>query len=124
MAQFAAAGQTFDLPGLSMPPLRGVAPVSAGRRIAAFATGFTPADVTPYQAQMCGRSLADTLAVAYAGRDAHAPQAALHYLSGAGLLSLDSEGQASLWGRRERAAPESPHGGTAWPAMCWTTTTS
>ena len=89
-----------------MPPSRGVPPLSAGRRIAAFASGFTPADVTPHQARMCGRSLADTLAVSYAGRDAHAPQAALRYLSGAGLLSLDGEGQASLWGRRERAAPE------------------
>ena len=60
---------------------------------------------------MCGRSLADTLAVAYAGRVAHAPQAALRYLTGAGLLRLDDGAgqvspQVSLWGRPERAAPE------------------
>ena len=63
MKPFAAAGQAFEMAGSSMPLLGDVPPVSAGRRIVTFASGFTPVDVTPRQAHMCGQLLADTLAV-------------------------------------------------------------
>lgn len=76
---------------------------SAGLRIARFAAGFAPERLTVHQAALCGRSLADTLAVAFAGRSEHAPLAALRYLRTAGLLQAEG---VPLWGRPERAAPE------------------
>ncbi|MES2184136.1 MAG: MmgE/PrpD family protein [Pseudomonadota bacterium] len=83
--------------------------LSAAERIAGFAAGFDPASLTGPQRQLCGRSLADTWAVAFAGRDEPAPTAALRYLREASLLRLADAGQggsAALWGRDERAAPE------------------
>lgn len=79
---------------------------NAARRIAAFAHGFRPTRLTAADLVLCGRSLADTFAVAVAGRGEHAPLAALAYLSRAGLLHHNASQGASLWGRTERAAPE------------------
>ncbi len=84
---------------------------SAAARIAAFARDFDASRLSPSQRHLCGRSLADTYGVGVAGRNEHAPQAALDYLSKAGLLlpadsPAPSASSASLWGRSERAAPE------------------
>jgi 2-methylcitrate dehydratase PrpD len=81
---------------------------SAAERISQFACGFDCAHLTAQQLLLCGRSLADTYAVAFAGRNEAAPQAALRYLQSAGLLSHDDRAGAlvGLWGRPEYAAPE------------------
>lgn len=83
-------------------------PSSAAERIAQFACNFDSAQLTARQFLLAGRSLADTCAVAFAGRNEAAPQAALRYLKSAGLLSHDSRGDTlvGLWGRPEYAAPE------------------
>ncbi|MCA3185305.1 MULTISPECIES: MmgE/PrpD family protein [unclassified Cupriavidus] len=79
---------------------------NAATRIATFACDFRPTRLTDTDLDLCGRSLADTYAVAVAGRGEHAPLAALAYLSRAGLLHNHAGQGASLWGRTERAAPE------------------
>lgn len=83
-------------------------PTSAAARIAAFARSFQPAQLTDADLTLCGRSLADTFAVAVAGRAEHAPLAALDYLTRSGLLvdAASPHPGASLWGRPERASPE------------------
>lgn len=78
----------------------------AAARIAAFACGFADRPLAATHVRLCARALADTYAVALAGRAAEAPQKALRYLDAAGLLAPHGQGQASLWGRPERAAPE------------------
>lgn len=83
--------------------------VSAAERIAEFACAFGLSQLDACDMVLCGRSLADTYGVAVAGRHEHAPQAALTYLRNAGLLQMQGDaptGSASLWGLRERAAPE------------------
>jgi 2-methylcitrate dehydratase PrpD len=83
--------------------------VSAAGRIARFSASFADGSLTDAQLRLCGRSLADTWAVAFAGRGEAAPLAALRYLREAGLLQAAGAGQdgsAALWGRPERAAPE------------------
>lgn len=79
---------------------------NAATRIAAFAHGFHRDRLTDADVTLCGRSLADTFAVAVAGRNEHAPLAALDYLVRAGLLHDAGNQGACLWGRTERAAPE------------------
>ncbi len=83
--------------------------LQADERIARFAAGFDPGSLTEEQRRLCGRSLADTWAVAFAGHGEAAPSAALRYLQDAGLLQpagTAGQGGAALWGRPERAAPE------------------
>lgn len=84
-------------------------PASAAERIGDFVRAFGPSQLEPAHLTLCGRSLADTYGVAVAGRKEHASRSALDYLRKAGLLRRPgdaSEGSASLWGLRERAAPE------------------
>ncbi|GLC96677.1 hypothetical protein Tamer19_60860 [Cupriavidus sp. TA19] len=81
---------------------------SAAQRIAAFAASFQANFLDQADRNLCARSLADTFAVAVAGRNEHAPQAALRYLENAQLLLASGTGatSATLWGRTERASPE------------------
>jgi 2-methylcitrate dehydratase PrpD len=80
----------------------------ASERIARFATTFDPSSVTAAQRELCVRSLADTWAVAFAGRNESASTSALRYLRDSGQLHGPGHEGAlcSLWGQPERAAPE------------------
>ena len=79
----------------------------ATQRIARFVTGFDARTLTPEHHRACARALADTYAVALAGRDEAASCGAFRYLQGSGLLHAEGgTGLARLWGRREWAAAE------------------
>lgn len=80
---------------------------SAAQRIAHFAVTFDAGALQPAHREICARALADTYAVAYAGRGEPAVHAALRYLQGGGLLHTEGgPGRARLWGYSAWAAAE------------------
>jgi len=80
---------------------------SAAVRIARFITSFDAKALKLEHHRACARALADTYAVALAGRGEAASLVALRYLQEGGLLhAQDGAGLARLWGRPEWAAAE------------------
>lgn len=89
--------------GRGMPP---AVPGGAARAIAAFAQRFDDARVDPSLHALCARSLADTYAVALAGRGEPAAAAARRYLEAARLTRPPARDAADLWGDAGAASPE------------------
>lgn len=79
----------------------------AAERIANFIVGFEPHALTPTQHRLCSRALADTYAVAVAGRGEPASRAAYRYLQDNALVRAEAApGLARLWGSPGWASAE------------------
>jgi 2-methylcitrate dehydratase PrpD len=80
--------------------MSGLSP-GASRAIARFSVGFDAARLSDAHMRMCGRAIADTVAVAIAGWREPAAVRALEY-----ALNLGEAGRGTIWGRGERAGLE------------------
>lgn len=98
--------------------------LSASQKIAAFAVGFRPEQLTGMHVQQCGRALADTYAVALAGANEQAVQHVLKYIETVqpacdDTRNLSSRRGARLWGRSRTTTVElaALHNGVAGHAL-------
>lgn len=81
--------------------------LTASQKIANYASRFDVAQVRGRHMRLCIRAIADTHAVAIAGRNEAASQAALRYIGGLAAAGTAGQvGMASLWGRSDDAPVE------------------